>query len=161
MHRCHCGNGFVNVFAEGCSNAGGGVFGGQIGYRWQASQWVFGLEAQGDWANLRNSRISNFDPLDTWKTNINGLGLFTGQIGYAWNASLLYFKGGAAVANGGMIFSRRLVALELRRQNGQVGVARSVLVGNTASRRIGPPASNTTISSGPLIPARCLTPTLT
>ena len=74
------------------------VFGGQIGYRWQASQWVFGLEAQGDWANLRNSRISNFDPLATWKTNTNALGLFTGQIGYAWNASLLYFKGGAAVA---------------------------------------------------------------
>jgi outer membrane immunogenic protein len=90
--------GFVNVFAEGCNNAGGGVFGGQIGYRWQASQWVFGLEAQGDWANLRNSRISNFDPLATWKTNTNALGLFTGQIGYAWNASLLYFKGGAAVA---------------------------------------------------------------
>ena len=87
------------AFAEGCSSAGGGVFGGQIGYRWQASQWVFGLEAQGDWANLRNSRDSNSDPGDTWKSNINGLGLFTGQIGYAWNASLLYFKGGAAVAN--------------------------------------------------------------
>jgi outer membrane immunogenic protein len=42
--------GFVNVFAEGCRSAGGGIFGGQIG---QASQWVFGLEAQGDWANLR------------------------------------------------------------------------------------------------------------
>jgi outer membrane immunogenic protein len=91
--------GFVNVFREGCSSAGGGVAGGQIGYRWQASQWVFGLEAQGDWANLRNSRISVFDPLATWKTNTTALGLFTGQIGYAWNASLLYFKGGAAVAN--------------------------------------------------------------
>jgi outer membrane immunogenic protein len=100
-HRCLdvTAVGFVNVFAEGCNNAGGGVFGGQIGYRWQASQWVFGLEAQGDWANLRNSRISNFDPLATWKTNTNAVGLFTGQIGYAWNASLLYFKGGAAVAN--------------------------------------------------------------
>ena len=93
-------NGIGNAaFAEGCRSAGGGVFGGQIGYRWQAGQWVFGLEAQGDWANLRNSRISNFDPLATWKTNTNALGLFTGQIGYAWNASLLYFKGGAAVAN--------------------------------------------------------------
>jgi outer membrane immunogenic protein len=89
--------GFVS--AEGCRSAGGGVAGGQIGYRWQASQWVFGLEAQGDWANLRNSRVSVFDPLATWKTNTTALGLFTGQIGYAWNASLLYFKGGAAVAN--------------------------------------------------------------
>jgi outer membrane immunogenic protein len=100
-HRCLdvTAVGFVNVFAEGCNNAGGGVFGGQIGYRWQASQWVFGLEAQGDWANLRNSRDSLRFPGETWKSNINGLGLFTGQIGYAWNASLLYFKGGAAVAN--------------------------------------------------------------
>src|ERR1700692_4509755 len=29
--------------AEGCHNATGGVAGGQIGYRWQTSQWVFGL----------------------------------------------------------------------------------------------------------------------
>ena len=57
--------------------------------------------------------------------------------------------------NSGMIFSRRLVALELRRQNGQVGVARSVLAGNTASRRIGPPASNMTIFGGRPIPERC------
>jgi outer membrane immunogenic protein len=93
-------NGIGNAaFAEGCRSAGGGVFGGQVGYRWQASQWVFGLEAQGDWANLRNSRDSLRFPGETWKSNINGLGLFTGQIGYAWNASLLYFKGGAAVAN--------------------------------------------------------------
>ncbi len=42
--------------------------GGQIGYRWQVTNWVFGLEAQGDWANLRNSNASVFLPLvgDTW-----------------------------------------------------------------------------------------------
>src|ERR1700730_3639683 len=33
-------------------DATGGVAGGQIGYRWQAGTWVFGLEAQGDWADL-------------------------------------------------------------------------------------------------------------
>src|SRR4051794_34329065 len=36
------------VAGEGCHSGRGGAFGGQIGYRWQASQWVFGLEAQGD-----------------------------------------------------------------------------------------------------------------
>jgi outer membrane immunogenic protein len=86
--------------AEGCRNAGGGVAGGQIGYRWQwGGGWVFGLEAQGDWANLRNSNASLFFPGDTWKTQTNALGLFTGQIGYAWNNVLWYVKGGAAVAN--------------------------------------------------------------
>jgi len=86
-------------FAEGCKDSGGGIVGGQIGYRWQAASWVFGLEAQGDWANLRNERTSLFNPANTWKSNINGLGLFTGQVGYAWNTALLYVKGGAAVAN--------------------------------------------------------------
>ena len=42
------------AFAEGCRERSGGLFGGQIGYRWQANQWVFGLEAQGDWADLSN-----------------------------------------------------------------------------------------------------------
>src|ERR1700738_4647362 len=44
---------------EGCHDATGGVAGGQIGYRWQGSAWVFGLEAQGDWADLRGSQVNN------------------------------------------------------------------------------------------------------
>jgi outer membrane immunogenic protein len=32
---------------EGSHNTTGGTVGGQIGYRWQAASWVFGLEAQG------------------------------------------------------------------------------------------------------------------
>ena len=87
------------AFADGCNDRSGGVLGGQIGYRWQASQWVFGLEAQGDWANLRGSRISILNPAFTTGTRVNGIGLFTGQIGYAWNAALLYLKGGAAVTD--------------------------------------------------------------
>ena len=50
-------------FADGCSSRSGGVVGGQFGYRWQASQWVFGLEAQGDWADLSNTRLSLFNSL--------------------------------------------------------------------------------------------------
>ncbi len=34
------------VFSDGCRDRSGGVIGGQIGYRWQANQFVFGLEAQ-------------------------------------------------------------------------------------------------------------------
>jgi outer membrane immunogenic protein len=91
--------GVIPVFAEGCRNAGGGVFGGQVGYRWQSGPMVFGLEAQGDWANLRNTNTSLFNAFNTWKTTTNGLGLFTGQVGYAWNNVLWYVKGGAAVVN--------------------------------------------------------------
>jgi outer membrane immunogenic protein len=85
--------------AADCSDRSGGVIGGQIGYRWQSSQFVFGLEGQGDWADLTGSRISIFNPAFMTGTRVNGIGLFTGQIGYAWNATLLYLKGGAAVTN--------------------------------------------------------------
>lgn len=82
---------------EGCHDATGGTFGGQIGYRWQTTNWVFGLEGQGNWANFKGSN-TNFaitDLVDTSK--IDAFGLFTGQIGYAWNNALFYVKGGAAV----------------------------------------------------------------
>jgi outer membrane immunogenic protein len=82
----------------GCGSGNGGVAGGQIGYRWQASNWVFGLEAQGDWANLKSSNLSLVDARVTNQSQVNAFGLFTGQAGYAWNNALLYVRGGAAVA---------------------------------------------------------------
>ena len=85
------------TFAEGCRNGSGGVVGGQIGYRWQTGGWVFGVEGQGDWANLRASRVSLINPLFTERLKIDGIGLITGQIGYAWNNVLFYVKGGGAV----------------------------------------------------------------
>jgi len=87
--------GFTPGF-EGCHDATGGVAGGQIGYRWQTGAFVFGLEAQGDWADLKGSNNSTvFGVIN--RTRIDALGLFTGQVGYAWNSALLYVKGGAAV----------------------------------------------------------------
>jgi outer membrane immunogenic protein len=92
--------------AEGCHDATGGVAGGQVGYRWQSSAWVFGVEAQGDWANLRGSNTSLVVPAilvnappppPVNQSRIDGFGLFTGQVGYSWNTALLYVKGGAAV----------------------------------------------------------------
>src|SRR6187549_1165748 len=45
---------------EGCHDADGGTIGGQVGYRWQAGTWVFGLEAQGNWADFGGSNVSRF-----------------------------------------------------------------------------------------------------
>ena len=84
--------------AEGCHDASGGTVGGQIGYRWQASQWVFGLEAQGNWADFKGSNISAQIAARN-ESKVEAFGLFTGQIGYAWNNALLYVKGGAAVTS--------------------------------------------------------------
>ena len=83
--------------AEGCGTSSGGTVGGQIGYRWQSASWVFGVEAQGNWANVFGSNSSLVFPTITNQSNVDSFGLFTGQIGYAWNNVLLYVKGGAAV----------------------------------------------------------------
>jgi outer membrane immunogenic protein len=87
------------VIPDGCRNQSGGLVGGQIGYRWEGSSWVFGLEAQGDWANLSSSHVSLFNPTFTDSSKIQGLGLFTAQLGYAWNAALVYAKGGLALTS--------------------------------------------------------------
>jgi outer membrane immunogenic protein len=88
------------VFSDGCRDRSGGLFGGQVGYRWQGpGQFVFGLEAQGDWADLSNTRVSVFNPTLSTTVKTDGIGLFTAQFGWAWNAALLYVKGGAAVTS--------------------------------------------------------------
>jgi outer membrane immunogenic protein len=90
-------DGFGN---EGSHDASGGTVGGQIGYRWQTpSSWVFGVEAQGNWADFKGSNASLQFPGQTNQTTIDSFGLFTGQIGYAWDRALFYAKGGAAVTN--------------------------------------------------------------
>ena len=80
--------------SEGCHNATGGLVGGQVGYRWQAANWVFGVEAQGDWANLTGSSASLTAVIPyTNRFKIDAIGLFTGQVGYAWNNVLLVRQG--------------------------------------------------------------------
>ena len=86
--------------SEGCHDADGGTVGGQIGYRWQASQWVFGLEAQGNWADFQGRNASLIAPaFFTNDTRVDAFGLFTGQVGVAFNNALLYVRGGAAVTS--------------------------------------------------------------
>ena len=85
------------IAADGCHDTSGAVAGGQVGYRWQSSSWVFGMEAQGDWADLRGSSVSIINPANINRSRMDAFGLFTGQVGYAWNTALLYLKGGAAV----------------------------------------------------------------
>ncbi len=60
---------------------------------------MFGLEAQGNWADLSGTNTSLIFPLASNRSRIDAIGLFTGQIGYSWNTFLLYVKGGAAVTN--------------------------------------------------------------
>ena len=86
--------------SEGCHNATGDLVGAQIGYRWRVTNWVFGIEAQCDRADLKgsNGSLTAIIPY-TNQTKVDAIGLFTGQVGYAWNNALWYIKGGAAVTD--------------------------------------------------------------
>src|SRR5581483_9134508 len=97
----------VPSLPEGCHDATGGTIGGQIGYRWQTSNWVFGVEGQGNWANFDGNNLNLQDGIPpfffraglTDRSRIDSFGMITGQIGYAWNNLLGYVKGGAAVVH--------------------------------------------------------------
>lgn len=98
---------FGFAVSEGCHDATGGTIGGQVGYRWQMTNWVFGVEAQGNWSDFKGSNTSLLVPAQlaavgvsyTNNTKVDAFGLFTGQVGYAWNNVLWYVKGGAAVTH--------------------------------------------------------------
>ena len=88
------------VGPEGSHDATGGTVGGQVRYRWQSGPWVFGLEAQGNWADFKGSNGSVLFGSGFINTSkIDAFGLFTGQVGYAVNNALFYVKGGAAVTD--------------------------------------------------------------
>jgi outer membrane immunogenic protein len=101
--------GFSPAVAEGCNGGTGAVVGGQIGYRYQVNNFVFGIEGQGDWANMSGSNASTaFSGLTlpptvalslTNTSKVDAIGMFTGQVGYSFGQLLWYVKGGAAVTD--------------------------------------------------------------
>jgi outer membrane immunogenic protein len=109
VHDCLTNTSILGVptvpgVSAGCNDASGGMVGGQFGYRWQVANWVFGVEGQGDWADLSGSSLSipgsNFTGVSTSnQSNVDAIGLITGQVGYAWDNTLLYLKGGAAATH--------------------------------------------------------------
>src|SRR5579864_3267120 len=101
-HKCWTNTNTLGVptipsVSEGCHDASGGMAGGQIGFRWQSANWVFGVEGQGDWANFKGNNVSLLFAPDFNQSRVDAFGLITGQVGYALNNVLLYVKGGAAV----------------------------------------------------------------
>ena len=78
-------------------SSSGFIGGGQIGYNWQVSQWVYGLEASYSGSTVRKTTTNFVD--DNFTNKLNGLLLVTARAGYAFNNSLLYVKGGYAGAS--------------------------------------------------------------
>ncbi len=75
----------------------GGLVGGTAGFNWQTGQWVFGLEGDADWSNIKGStRVAC--PLGCQTAN-SWLATVRGRVGYAFDRFLPYITGGLAVGD--------------------------------------------------------------
>ena len=82
------------------AKADGVKVGGYVGCNWQTSSLVFGVEGDGEWANLKGSTIFNTPaPSDFYETKIRSQESLRARVGYAFDRVLLYVTGGVAFAN--------------------------------------------------------------
>jgi outer membrane immunogenic protein len=80
----------------------GGLVGGTIGANFQASQFVFGIEADMDWQDIRGiytgAVCANIGG-GNCETNSDWLGTVRGRLGFAADRFLIYGTGGGAYGN--------------------------------------------------------------
>jgi outer membrane immunogenic protein len=107
------GPGTGNFFVTGVGGNNDATFtgGGQIGYNYQAGAWVFGIEADLQWADMNNN--NNFNTgfvavglpagfvFANFNNGIEWWGTVRGRLGYAWDRTLIYATGGFAYGGGG------------------------------------------------------------
>jgi opacity protein-like surface antigen len=117
------GHGGSAGFGGGSLTSTGAIGGGQLGYNWQTSNFVLGLEVDLGAAGNTNERsfgLATYDPnagtLNTVsKVTLQEKGGFygdvTGRLGYAWGTALFYGKGGFAWLDTSFHNSRTMVDL--------------------------------------------------
>lgn len=71
----------------------GGLAGGTIGFNYQMGSFVWGLEGDFDWSDLKDSTACGAFTCETKQT---WLATARGRVGYAFDRWLPYFTGGAA-----------------------------------------------------------------
>ncbi len=80
-------------------NTNGGLFGGQLGYNWQFGQFVYGLEGDADWTDLRGTANVANCTVGFCRTRNDFLATARGRVGFAADRWLPYVTGGLAVGN--------------------------------------------------------------
>jgi len=89
----------------GSFNVNGGLVGGTLGANFQSGQFVFGVEGDVDWTDIRGSLSSTTvtgicaAASCTYQTSNDWLGTVRGRVGYAFDRVLLYATGGGAFGN--------------------------------------------------------------
>ena len=78
----------------------GWLGGGTIGYNYQTGSWVWGIEGDIDYVNLKGTADSSFCPTCTFKDT--WLGTLRGRVGYSFDRWLPFLTGGLAYGNANM-----------------------------------------------------------
>jgi outer membrane immunogenic protein len=77
----------------------GALVGGQVGCDFQSGAFVFGIEGSGSWADISGDSLDLLGLGLRAHSRMDFVGTFTGRIGWAFDRTLLYVKGGGAVAD--------------------------------------------------------------
>jgi outer membrane immunogenic protein len=93
---------FCGAFCPGSAGshtASSWLAGGQVGFNYQVSWFVGGVEAQFSATHLQGSNLFPGFPAITINSKTNGIGTLAARLGIAMDRSLFYVKGGGAWAH--------------------------------------------------------------
>ncbi|MGB6535201.1 MAG: outer membrane protein [Xanthobacteraceae bacterium] len=76
----------------------GGLFGATLGFNYQVGSFVFGVEGDGDWTDIKGSAGAAVCP-GTCQTSNEWLATLRGRVGYAIDRVLVYGTAGGAGGN--------------------------------------------------------------
>ena len=99
----------------------GAMFGGTVGYNWQAGAIVYGLEGDFDWSGVKGSVACGPGGAVNCETSNTWLATFRGRVGYAFDRWLPYFTGGGAYGNVKATTSVPAAGLTTSASSGQFG----------------------------------------
>ena len=147
---------------QGYRQRNSGILGGaQIGYNWQANNYVFGMEGTisglDNKGSFLNTAFGAGDDVFSWRANV--LATIVGRAGFAVQNNLFYIKGGYAGVNNRLSVTDtvgRPPVPAVRPIGPTAGP--SVPAGNTASPATGSSASSITTQPSPARPINLAAP---
>jgi outer membrane immunogenic protein len=80
-------------------NINGALAGGTLGANFQSGAFVFGIEGDGDWSNIKGSTASTNVVCGSCQTANSWLATLRGRAGVAWDRVLLFATAGGADGN--------------------------------------------------------------
>jgi outer membrane immunogenic protein len=84
----------------GQTEMNGWLFGGTVGYNWQANPWlVLGAEGDFDWTDIEGTSACGFENVFGCHAKVDWTADIAGRIGFTWDRALIYAKGGVAWAH--------------------------------------------------------------